>query len=73
MTSTSPDSGPGSRAIGTRQPVRRRRRPSPPTCLTRPLRLAWQRLAYRLHGDRYGHTPLTDPANVQFVVVEDGQ
>lgn len=32
------------------------------------LRLLWLRLRYRLHGARYGHTALTDPTNVQFVV-----
>jgi len=30
----------------------------------------WLRLRYRLRGARYGHTALTDPANVQFVLVE---
>ncbi len=33
------------------------------------LRLMCQRLRYRLHGARYGHTALTDPGNVQFDVV----
>lgn len=70
MTSTSPAPAPRHLAIGTRQPVRRRRRPSPPTGLSKPLRLLWHRLAYRLRGDRYGHTPLTDRTNLQFVAVE---
>ena len=32
----------------------------------RRVRLLWLRLRYRLRGDRYGHTPLTDPTNVEF-------
>lgn len=33
------------------------------------LRRSWQRLRYRLHGAQYGHTALTDPSNVGFVIV----
>lgn len=33
--------------------------------------LLWLRLRYRLRGMRYGHTPLTDPNNVQFRVVQE--
>jgi hypothetical protein len=35
------------------------------------LGVLWLRLHYRLNGARYGHTPLTDPTNVLFRVVED--
>ena len=73
MTSTALATAPDHRGIGTRRPIRRRRRPALPSRLTRPSRLLWQHLAYRLRGDRYGQTPLTDPANVHLVIVEDAQ
>lgn len=41
------------------------------------MRRAWRWLAtrvhYRLHGTRYGHTALTDPDNVQFVIVDEDE
>ena len=35
------------------------------------LRLVVVRLRYRVHGHRYGHTPLTDIENVRFDIVDE--
>lgn len=37
------------------------------------VRLLWLRLRYRLRGDRYGHTPLTDLRNVELREVQEGK
>lgn len=59
MPSTTPNRSPQADGIGPRRRVRRRRAP------------LWLRLRYRLRGARYGHTPLTDPTNVQMRVVDE--
>lgn len=39
--------------------------------MRRRLALLWLRLRYRLRGSRYGHTPLTDPTNVEMRQVDE--